>query len=169
MVISTEYIAGFFDGEGSIGIYRNIQRGYWLKTQLTQNKSKQSKLIFDFLLEKYGGSVSEQKTLSGNIKYNWQLGSDNCVLFLGEILPFLILKEQQALLACWWQGQRPEIVRNERGRIALKAPRNLELDEAVYRLMRELKTKDIDTVMENSKELVTVQHTLKQIVNVKGN
>lgn len=29
--------------------------------------------------------------------------------------------------------------------------------------------KDINTVMENSKELVTVEHTLKQIVNVKGN
>jgi len=28
--------------------------------------------------------------------------------------------------------------------------------------------KDIDEVMENSRELVTVEHTLKQIVNVKG-
>ena len=29
--------------------------------------------------------------------------------------------------------------------------------------------KDIDEVMENSKELVVIKHTLKQIVNVKGN
>jgi len=29
--------------------------------------------------------------------------------------------------------------------------------------------KDIDLVMENSRELVTIDHTLKQIVNVKGN
>jgi tRNA-splicing ligase RtcB len=28
--------------------------------------------------------------------------------------------------------------------------------------------KDIDEVMENSKELVKVEHALKQIVNVKG-
>lgn len=28
--------------------------------------------------------------------------------------------------------------------------------------------KDIDEVMENAKELVTVEHTLKQIINVKG-
>ena len=28
--------------------------------------------------------------------------------------------------------------------------------------------KDIDEVMENAKELVKVEHTLKQIVNVKG-
>ena len=28
--------------------------------------------------------------------------------------------------------------------------------------------KDIDTVMENAKELVTIEHTLKQILNVKG-
>jgi tRNA-splicing ligase RtcB len=28
--------------------------------------------------------------------------------------------------------------------------------------------KDIDTVMENSRELVKIEHTLKQIVNVKG-
>jgi tRNA-splicing ligase RtcB len=28
--------------------------------------------------------------------------------------------------------------------------------------------KDIDEVMENSRELVKIEHTLKQIVNVKG-
>lgn len=28
--------------------------------------------------------------------------------------------------------------------------------------------KDIDTVMENSKELVVIKHTLKQILNLKG-
>lgn len=28
--------------------------------------------------------------------------------------------------------------------------------------------KDIDVVMENSKELVKIEHTLRQIVNVKG-
>ena len=28
--------------------------------------------------------------------------------------------------------------------------------------------KDIDEVMENSKELVRVEHTLKQVLNIKG-
>ena len=28
--------------------------------------------------------------------------------------------------------------------------------------------KDVDEVMDNSKELVKIEHTLKQIVNVKG-
>jgi tRNA-splicing ligase RtcB (3'-phosphate/5'-hydroxy nucleic acid ligase) len=28
--------------------------------------------------------------------------------------------------------------------------------------------KDIDEVMENSKDLVKVEHTLKQIINIKG-
>ena len=28
--------------------------------------------------------------------------------------------------------------------------------------------KDIDTVMEDAKDLVTISHTLRQIVNVKG-
>lgn len=28
--------------------------------------------------------------------------------------------------------------------------------------------KDIDEVMENAKELVTIEHTLRQIINVKG-
>jgi len=29
--------------------------------------------------------------------------------------------------------------------------------------------KDIDAVMENSKDLVKIEHVLKQIINVKGN
>ena len=32
---SLEYIAGFFDGEGSIGLYPNGQRTFYLRTQMT--------------------------------------------------------------------------------------------------------------------------------------
>ena len=49
--ITKQYIAGFFDGEGSIGIYNRKDRynGACLRTQLTQNKTKESFLILSFL------------------------------------------------------------------------------------------------------------------------
>lgn len=40
-----DYIAGFFDGEGSIGIYKNGRGMHYLRTQLTQNSSITSLLF----------------------------------------------------------------------------------------------------------------------------
>jgi hypothetical protein len=38
--MKTAYIAGIFDGEGSIGIYRYFGDKYALRTQFTQNKNQ---------------------------------------------------------------------------------------------------------------------------------
>ena len=37
-MLKVEYIAGFFDGEGSIGIYKMHGKSYYLRTQLTQKQ-----------------------------------------------------------------------------------------------------------------------------------
>lgn len=168
MEYTKQYIAGFFDGEGSIGVYSRNQRGFHLRTQLTQNKSKNIKQLMEYLLSQYGGNLSEQATLSGGIKYNWQLNADKAVVFLEEISPFLILKKNQADIAIWWQKQRPARIRNKKGQIVLKKKVDVTLDNNVLKIIKLLKTQDIDEVMENSKELVEVRHVLRQIVSVKG-
>lgn len=163
MELTKQYIAGFFDGEGSIGLYFNSRNGCSLRTQLTQNKGKDSSKIMGFLKEKYGGNLSEQKTLSGGIKYNWQLNADKSTSFLADIEPYLILKKKQAQLVILWQKQRPKRLRDARGRIVLSKAANKPLNRKVSEILKQMKKG-----MENAKTLVHIDHTLKQIVNVKG-
>ena len=69
--ISSQYIAGFFDGEGTIGLYsRKDGKAYHLRIQITQNVSEESLAIFTYLKTKYGGNLGTQKTTSGNTKFN---------------------------------------------------------------------------------------------------
>lgn len=166
-MITREYIAGFFDGEGSIGIYHKNNKQFHLRIQLTQNKDIVSTELFRVFTDVFGGNLSEQKTLSGGVKYNWQLNSDKAVKFLEEIEPFLVLKKTQAQIAIAWQKQRPEMGRDGHGRIACKTQQNLELDLRVSNLMKQLK-KDIDIVMENQSDLVKILVELKPLAVIKG-
>ena len=164
MEITKQYIAGFFDGEGSIGIYFNSsKKGCSLRTQLTQNKDIYSTVLMGFLKENYQGNISEQKTLSGGIKYNWQLNAEKSSLFLQDIEPYLIIKKRQAQLVILWQKQRPKRIRDNKGRIALSKVANRKLDKKISNILKQMKNG-----MENAKELVKIEATLKQILNVKG-
>jgi hypothetical protein len=132
-----EYIAGFFDGEGSIGIYRYHGGKFYLRTQLSQNKSRKSELIFAELKRRFGGHYSEQRTLSGGIKYNWQLHGIHAAKFLKKIWPYLLLKKQQAIIALVWQDGRPKPSRNSFGHF-VPYPRRAH-DLKVSRQLKKLK------------------------------
>ncbi len=116
-----------------------------------------------FLKGKYGGNISEQRTLSGGTKYNWQLNAEKSTSFLKEIEPYLLLKRKQAQLVILWQKQRPKRLRDARGRIVLSKVTDKKLDRKVSLVLKQMKKG-----MENAKTLVHIDHTLKQIVNVKG-
>lgn len=137
--MTAQYIAGFFDGEGCVAVYAKKKQSFFLRTQLAQNKTTASVAMFQKLVERYGGRWSEQRSLSGRQKLNWQLSSDKAVAFLEEILPFLILKREQAVIAIEWQKQRPQRVRDARGRITSGAGLTLAKDTAVAASLKELK------------------------------
>jgi hypothetical protein len=170
MNISKQYIAGFFDGEGSIGIYgrKNRYNGACLRTQLTQNKTQESLYILSNLKEVYGGNISEQKTLSGGIKYNWQLNPKGVKTFLEDIEPYLICKKPQAKLALYWLKNKPKIKRDGGGKIVKFSGNEIEFTNKVIKLMKELKAKDIKDVMENQKDLVEIRVELKPLGVIKG-
>lgn len=94
------YAAGFFDGEGCIGIgrlkcHRRATRAYRTQVALTQA----SKPVILWLRETFGGNVATLH-LSGNRKRAWQwsaVGRD-AELFIIAVLPYLKVKRQQALL-----------------------------------------------------------------------
>jgi hypothetical protein len=158
--ITPQYIAGFFDGEGSIGIYGRNKRpneGTCLKTQLTQGKTKDSTKLLEFLRGKYGGSIGEQPTSSGRVKYNWQLSSRCARAFLTDILPYLVLKHIQARLALYWSESRPKMKRDgHTGRTIKFTEPELEFTRKATRLMKALKLDDIDTVLANQPDLAGI-------------
>lgn len=162
--ITPQYIAGFFDGEGSIGIYDRPNRaagGVAVMTQLTQNRTKDSTALFEFLRAKYGGNISKQRTLSGRIKYNWALHAKGIKAFLPDILPYLVLKRDQAQILLTWLEKRPKFRRDWHGRVLPFTDAELEFTRKLVQLMKALKLDDLETVMAERADLMTVLHTLE--------
>jgi hypothetical protein len=126
--IKLAWAAGFIDGEGCISIYH--QRGYYLVLTVSQ-KSKKPLLELQKI---FGGKLYNVR----NKKYwMWTLWGENAVPALVEMLPFLVLKKEQAKLAIKFQTAKPEpIAGNQRAKIT---PQRLASEKEMYVQMRELK------------------------------
>jgi len=92
MRLSDEYIAGFFDGEGSIYI-SNLTLGYSLRVQIGQNDIRPLKCI----QRKFGGGIySNGKKSKG---YTLTLCGNSTIPLLKAIKPFVLVKRKQVFLA----------------------------------------------------------------------
>jgi hypothetical protein len=112
------YLAGFFDGEGSIGIYRNgnPHGGRTLRVQLTQNVSAASTLLLKECQTRWGGSLCEMNRNHKRTAWNWQASATSGVKALSDIRPWPRLKAAEADIALEWWGQRPLPRRGSAGR-----------------------------------------------------
>lgn len=102
MVLSKKYIAGFFDGEGSVTIMRNKRtkgtnnyRNY--KYGLVVSICNTNKKIMEQINSQYPGVIYEHKDKRLNRKkvYVWQRWSKKAILFLNDIEPFVNVKLKQ--------------------------------------------------------------------------
>lgn len=99
---NVQWLAGFFDGEGSIGIYpRNANRNktiryYVLVVSLAQS-GDYGEWILKNLQQKYGGSVYSQIKSNHKLMWKWNICAKKAVSFLYEIESFLIVKRSQAI------------------------------------------------------------------------
>jgi hypothetical protein len=86
------YLAGFFDGEGSIGITKS------LVLQITVSNTR--RVALDIYKQYFGGSITETKR-SGNHNdiFVWKIDAKKAELFILTIKPFLKQKSVQAQLA----------------------------------------------------------------------
>ena len=104
------YFAGYFDGEGSIGIYKHksksCKRGYTFEL-LCQISSTEHEVIWLFR-EKFGGSFRSFKHKETKKKRIWmcQICSRQALKFLQRIYPFLKLKKAIAQLAIEFQSKK---------------------------------------------------------------
>ncbi len=169
-MLKVEYIAGFFDGEGSIGIYRNGRGTFHLRTQLTQNITPATEDILSELCDRFGGNLSRMRSplYQRNAAFNWQLNGNRAAAFLREILHSLYIKRDQAEIAIAWQAQHLPPLRDKQGRMTAH-PRNAPIDVGAERILKALKKSySLDDVMAAQADLVDIVHTLVQVVCVKG-
>lgn len=108
MEFNFAYLAGFFDGEGSVGVYKRN----WDRTKTIQYYTATMSLAqsgtwgFNFLSElqkKYGGHIRKAPNSDKKTMYHWQLDANKMLVFLEDILPFLLYKKEQVELVIKFQ------------------------------------------------------------------
>jgi hypothetical protein len=93
-MITNEYAAGFFDGEGNISIASTGKKAYELNLRVIIGQKDFTPLLK--FKEKWGGSVDYGRQSK---VYFWRGGAKIAEKFLRDVLPFLIVKKAQAEIA----------------------------------------------------------------------
>lgn len=102
------YTAAMLDGEGCISIATYIQkvqkngREYrYLNTQLAVSIFQTDERLMKWLMHHYGGRYSPRKPqkLGWKRGWSWSPSSKNLEKFLLTVIPYLLLKKEQTLLA----------------------------------------------------------------------
>ena len=108
MEFDVKWHSGFFDGEGSIGVYaRNSDKKKTIKYFVLVVSLAQSgnigKIIVEKLKEVFGGTVYINKSSRGKVQWKWNISADKAVVFLEYVLPHLQIKGVEATLALDFQ------------------------------------------------------------------
>lgn len=98
------YLAGFFDGEGSIGLYHEItnapRRAWKARITITQNRSKHIDRLFGLWARVFGGSVGIKD--SGRVVDLTIRKRASCVAFLQYVGPYCSGKRRQMVVLENW-------------------------------------------------------------------
>ena len=123
------YAAGFFDGEGYVGLLKR-KRGtsieYFVQVSIGQNDGN----IMDWVKENFGGNLYVVKR---DGSFYWTISNRAAYKFLKRVLPYLKYKKPQAELALQFFDGRPntkhllpeEYERREQIYLALKAQKKI--------------------------------------------
>jgi hypothetical protein len=98
------YLAGFFDGEGSVGLYYNRKQKLWkARLSIAQNDSKHAMRLFSQWARVFSGNVYKRKT--GDLELHiWKRQS--IIAFIQYVGPYCIGKRQQMLVLENWLTSR---------------------------------------------------------------
>ena len=94
-----QYAAGFFDGEGSVGVdihyYKNGRLPYFVVNASVTNTVRAPLLVFKKL---WGGKVISWKPAKPHHKtpYRWTVGARKAERFLVDLLPYLRVRHRVA-------------------------------------------------------------------------
>ena len=104
-MITAEYAAGFFDGEGCVNCSSTKKGSPFIRTLVVNTNLE----VLEKFKEVWGGDISKNYRSKENWKqaYTWRLSHTAAGYFLSDILPFLIVKNKQATLALEFINMRP--------------------------------------------------------------
>jgi len=99
-MLSIEYIAGFFDADGSVGLYK--RGGSWQVNICIANSGIEGEKICKELQQRYKGAIvycTKAKKVTHRDVFWWKINGTSLVKqFLLEIKDHLIIKKEQAIL-----------------------------------------------------------------------
>lgn len=89
------YIAGLFDGEGTVTLTR-IHSSDKFRVPVASMTSTSIEIL-NFIQIYYGGSISKQKVYKEHHKLSWvwRITNQKALLFFKDILPFILIEEKQ--------------------------------------------------------------------------
>lgn len=96
------FIAGVFEGEGSISIVNLVNKSWNKRTDyaLKVRISNTDRPLLDWIVDNYdGGKIHKATTVNNKIVWAWSVHAKKAELFLQMMMPYLICKKQRALLA----------------------------------------------------------------------
>ena len=102
--MTPEYAAGFFDGEGCVNCSSNRNNSFVRILVVNTNID-----VLKAFQAVWGGDINANYRQKSHWKqaYTWRLQHKSATDFLTEILPFLIVKRQQAEAAIAFNNLRP--------------------------------------------------------------
>jgi len=100
-----EYAAGFFDGEGCVNCSSGRKNSPFIRILVVNTNLEVLKVFQNF----WGGDINKNYKPKEHWKqaYTWRLSHKSALKFLSDILPYLIVKKEQAELAIKFGSIRP--------------------------------------------------------------
>lgn len=113
-VVSLEYWAGLFDGEGCIRICRGWSRHKRPRYTLSVKLANTNQKVIILLKEAFGGSWYKVKKMKPHHQdaWEWILNAKGAEVFLRIIKHLLIIKKEEAEVALIFKEKQREIYEN---------------------------------------------------------
>jgi hypothetical protein len=104
-MISLEYTAGFFDGEGCVNFSSDRYGSPFIRILVVNTE----KSVLEEFQSRWGGNITHNKRHKENWKrsYTWRISHTRAIQFLNDIQQFLIVKKNQANLAIQFAALTP--------------------------------------------------------------
>lgn len=102
--LTSAYMAGFFDGEGYVGVLKR-QRGKYLEYFVQLSIGQNDGGVMDWVKANFGGNLYVVKR---DGSYYWTSSNRNAYIFLKRIVPYLRYKKPQAEMAIRFFEERPK-------------------------------------------------------------
>ena len=134
------YLAGFYDGEGYVGVSKSKRDSYTLKVAISNTNFDMLKLYET----KFGGKIRliKKEEEHYKVKYHWDITNNKALSFLKYIKQFTIVKRQQIDLAIEFQEWHNQIK-------IIRTPEQKKKAEWYYNTLKDMKQETGEEISDN--------------------